>query len=440
MAGRQPAGVRPHQHADSSRRIAPQASRIASSRCRSVASEGDLPQPQRRGGRTRRRETPRCRRNRDLPRHSRPITERHHVAVLDISAAAAFHVERVDALPQFSLLQQRSRPTPNPTAATILRPFGNDELHGLPFLTCWVNVICPPSSGRSLRKTSRLSPSIQKTRHGFRTYISRRRIASFFFVFLLPGHITMGQIMRSIARRSPRPIKLVIKRVLYSGTQRYCPVCECSARKFRKFGVVPRDDAWCPFCGSLERHRLLWRFLQEKTEFFQCRSGTRMLHIAPESCFEARFRQQIGPGYLTADLMEPADVRMDITDIQYPNDSFDIIYCSHVLEHVPDDRKAMREFHRVLKSDGWAVFMVPITIDQTVEDPSITDPRERLRSFGQHDQCARYGRDFVDRLKEAGFHVNVTAARDFLSDDEVVRIAVRNALTGEVFHCSKDTD
>ena len=165
-----------------------------------------------------------------------------------------------------------------------------------------------------------------------------------------------------------------------------------------------------------------------------------MLHIAPELCFEARFRQQIGPGYLTADLMEPADVRMDITDIQYPNDSFDIIYCSHVLEHVPDDRKAMREFHRVLKSDGWAVFMVPITIDQTVEDPSITDPQERLRLFGQHDHVRRYGRDFVDRLKEAGFHVNVTAARDFLSDDEVVRIAIRNALTGEVFHCSKDTD
>jgi ubiquinone/menaquinone biosynthesis C-methylase UbiE len=109
-----------------------------------------------------------------------------------------------------------------------------------------------------------------------------------------------------------------------------------------------------------------------------------MLHVAPELCFESRFRQVIGSGYLTADLFaEGADVKMDITDICFPEGSFDLIYCSHVLEHVPDDKKAMREFYRVLKSGGWAVLLVPITVELTLEDPNITVRRRDCDSLGK---------------------------------------------------------
>jgi ubiquinone/menaquinone biosynthesis C-methylase UbiE len=166
-------------------------------------------------------------------------------------------------------------------------------------------------------------------------------------------------------------------------------------------------------------------------------SGATMLHFAAEACFESRFRSIIGAGYMTADLMRPADMKIDITDIQLPENSFDIVYCSHVLEHVPDDRRAMREICRVLKPNGWAILMVPITAEKTVEDPSITDPHERLRLFGQDDHVRAYGPDFVERLEEAGFDVTVTRADDFLSSEEIDRIGVRDAMTGEVYLCTK---
>ena len=233
------------------------------------------------------------------------------------------------------------------------------------------------------------------------------------------------------------PARRLIKRFAYWGNRRYCPVCDRSARIFLGFGVVARPNARCPFCNSLERHRALWRFLHEKTDLFQ-HSDRRMLHIAPESCFEPRFREQIGAGYLTADLMEPADVKMDITNIQYPDETFDIVYCSHVLEHVPDDRGAMREMCRVLRRDGWAIMMVPITVDQTIEDPSITDPAERLRLFGQDDHVRRYGPDFVDRLQEAGFTVTTNRPEDFLSQAEIERIAATPEYAGEIYFCTKD--
>src|SRR5690606_8666735 len=124
----------------------------------------------------------------------------------------------------------------------------------------------------------------------------------------------------------------------------------------------------------------------------------------PEACFEARLRQRLGEEYLTADLLNPhVMVQMDITDIQYPAGSFDVIYCSHVLEHVPDDQQAIRELCRVRRPGGWAVLMVPITVERTYEDPSITDPAGRLAAFGQENHVRRYGLDFAERLCAAGF-------------------------------------
>jgi SAM-dependent methyltransferase len=131
-----------------------------------------------------------------------------------------------------------------------------------------------------------------------------------------------------------------------------------------------------------------------------------MLHIAPEAMFATRLRKIPNLRYITADLLRHnVTERIDLTTIPHPNNTFDISYCSHVLEHIPDDYQAMRELYRVLKPGGWALIDVPITADITVEDPSITDPQERERLFGQHDHVRRYGSDVVERLQQAGFQV-----------------------------------
>ena len=129
-------------------------------------------------------------------------------------------------------------------------------------------------------------------------------------------------------------------------------------------------------------------------------------------------------------------VKMDITNIDYPDQSFDVIYCSNVLEHVQDDRKAMREFYRTLKSNGWAILLVPITVEETYEDPSIIEPKERLKVFGQEDHVRRYGPDFADRLREAGFSVEVTEVNDLVQNNEAVRMGLTPA-SGEIYYCTK---
>ena len=127
---------------------------------------------------------------------------------------------------------------------------------------------------------------------------------------------------------------------------------------------------------------------------------------------------------------------MDITDIQYPDESFDVIYCSHVLEHVPDDKKAMREFLRVLKPNGWAMLLVPIIGEHTTEDLSITDPAQRAMLYGQEDHVRNYGRDYEDRLQEAGFEVTVISPECFMSTEEIVRMGITKA-AGDIYICKK---
>ncbi|WP_205214872.1 class I SAM-dependent methyltransferase [Altererythrobacter sp. ZODW24] len=196
------------------------------------------------------------------------------------------------------------------------------------------------------------------------------------------------------------------------GKNHYCPMCDKHSARFLDFGVPPRSEVMCPHCSSLERHRLLWLFLKERTDIFT-RTGGKMLHVAPEECLRDHFAKQFAGDYLTADfLVSNVDVKMDIQDIQFPDETFDVIYCSHVLEHVDDDRKAMREFRRVLKKDGWAILLVPISAEKTYEDPSITDPEERLKHFGQSDHVRRYGPDYVDRLRVADFVVTETRPSD----------------------------
>jgi SAM-dependent methyltransferase len=225
-------------------------------------------------------------------------------------------------------------------------------------------------------------------------------------------------------RRFLRISRDLAVRTWYRGSSKFCPICEKEARRFLPFGDPPRDEARCLHCGGLERHRLTWIFLQRRTSIFSSNPG-RILHVAPEACFEPRFKAWIGSGYVTADLEAPHVMeRMDITDIHHPDESFDGIICSHVLEHVQDDKAAIQEFYRVLAIGGWAILLVPISAERTFEDPSVVDPKERRRLFGQDNHVRRYGPDYVDRLREAGFQVEVTSVSELADDAEVSRMGL----------------
>jgi predicted SAM-dependent methyltransferase len=225
--------------------------------------------------------------------------------------------------------------------------------------------------------------------------------------------------------------------VRYYGNKRFCTVCGKSSRRFRHFGLVPRADAQCAHCGALERHRFLWLYLTKKTDLFDGREK-QVLHVAPEPCFVSRLKERIGDGYVTADLEDPrVMVNMDVTNITYPDQSFDVIYCSHVLEHVPDDKRALGEFHRVLKDNGWAILLVPpITAEKTFEDPTIVDADARAIAFGQKDHVRRYGKDYIDRLRETGFEVEVTEVKDFVEENEAIKMGLTHS-SGEIYYCTK---
>ncbi len=184
-----------------------------------------------------------------------------------------------------------------------------------------------------------------------------------------------------------------------------CPICGWRFREFLPHGLQRRENARCPRCSSLERQRLMYLYLQRRTDFFD--RPLQVLHFAPEPYF-MDFGTRDNLDVVTADLDYPhVDVNLDITGLPMRDGTFDVVICSHVLEHVPDDAAAMREIHRVLKPGGWAVLMVPYDRSQaeTFEDPSVTDPAERVRLFGQYDHVRLYGRDYADRLRDAGFMV-----------------------------------
>jgi SAM-dependent methyltransferase len=168
----------------------------------------------------------------------------------------------------------------------------------------------------------------------------------------------------------------------------------------------------------------MWHFFRQHTDLFDG-TAKRILHFAPEELISRRIRDIPGVDYVSADLRPGhAMVQTDITDIGYPDGCFDVVLCSHVLEHVEDDRLAMRELLRVLAPDGWAVLLVPVYREPTLEDPSVTDPTERERLFGQHDHVRRYGPDFEDRLREAGWQVQRFDAPDLLGAGERRRLGV----------------
>lgn len=205
----------------------------------------------------------------------------------------------------------------------------------------------------------------------------------------------------------------------YHGDNVECPVCGKRFRKFLPYGYgEAAENRMCPNCLSLERHRLLWLFLKKKTNFFT--ANLKVLHFAPEQPFLKRFKALDNLDYTTADIDSPiADLKLDVTAIDMPDNSFDVVICNHVLEHVSDVGKAFSEIRRILKPSGWAILLVPINPDvDTFEDPTVTDPKERARLFGQYDHVRQFGRDYESVLSQAGFKVNSDRLFYELSDKE----------------------
>ena len=199
------------------------------------------------------------------------------------------------------------------------------------------------------------------------------------------------------------------------------PIDGRSFRKFLPYGYEKvRENVLSPSTLSLERHRLFWLYLKNETSFFTIKQ--KVLHFAPEQAFYKRFKKLKNLDYTTTDLNSPlADVKADICDLPFESNTYDYIICNHVLEHIPDDTKAMKELYRVLKPGGFAILQVPYEADRatTFEDDSITNSKQRAQIFGQYDHVRVYGMDYFEKLASVGFSVNAVDYTKTLSEVEI---------------------
>lgn len=261
----------------------------------------------------------------------------------------------------------------------------------------------------------------------------------------------MKSVFKFILNTIPRPIlirlSIVIRpilAILLKGSRYTDPIDGKSFRMFLPYGYGnQRNNVLSPSTLSLERHRLLWLYLQNETDFFyselvsesnelvsesnepvsdspisknkriklrnaESNSALKVLHFAPEQEFYKRFKKQKNIDYTTTDLLSPlADVKADICNLPFEDNTYDIIFCNHVLEHIPDDTKAMQELYRVLKPGGMGIFQIPQDLLRatTFSDDTIVDQKERAKIFGQYDHVRVYGRDYFDKLRSIGFKV-----------------------------------
>lgn len=238
---------------------------------------------------------------------------------------------------------------------------------------------------------------------------------------------TLNTIPRPLLIRLSYLAKPILEIVL-KGDRYQDPIDGKEFKKFLPYGYEnQRENVLSPSTLSLERHRLLWLYLKEETSFFN--STIKVLHFAPEQAFYKRFRKLKNLDYTTTDLNSPlADVKADICNLPFKDNEYDFILCNHVLEHIPDDTKAMEELFRVLKPGGTAILQIPQELSraETFQDDSIKDPKERAKIFGQYDHVRIYGRDYFAKLRSVGFKVKEVDYTSKLTPAEVdkYRIAV----------------
>ncbi len=247
----------------------------------------------------------------------------------------------------------------------------------------------------------------------------------------------MKKLFKYILNIIPRPLLIrlsyIIRPILaffLRGNKFTDPIDGKSFKTFLPYGYGnQRNNVLSPSTLSLERHRLLWLYLKNKTDFFQSElvSGSvklKVLHFAPEQAFYKRFRNMKNLEYITTDLNSPlADVKADICNLPFNDNQFDVILCNHVLEHIPDDTKAMKELYRVLKPSGMAILQIPqdLTREITFEDDTITDKKERAKIFGQYDHVRVYGRDYFDKLRSIGFKVDEVDYTAEFSEEKITK-------------------
>ena len=214
-----------------------------------------------------------------------------------------------------------------------------------------------------------------------------------------------------------------ILRIIFQGKRYTDPIDNSNYSKFLSYGYKRiRKNALCPGTLSLERHRLLWLYLDNETNFLN--SSLKVLHVAPEQVFYKKFKKLKNWDYLTFDLNSPiADIKGDLTSTNFKDESFDLIICNHVLEHIKDDKSALNEIYRVLKYNGTSILQVPINLrrEKTFEDSTIKSKIQREKYFGQYDHVREYGLDFKDRVEQSGFKVQMINYSKKISKDLIIK-------------------
>ncbi|WCO01066.1 class I SAM-dependent methyltransferase [Psychroserpens ponticola] len=240
----------------------------------------------------------------------------------------------------------------------------------------------------------------------------------------------MKKLFKIILNTIPRPLLIRLSYIarpilafFLRGNNFIDPIDGKEYKSFLPYGYGnQRNNVLSPSTLSLERHRLLWLYLKNETDFFTAEK--KVLHFAPEQCFLKRFKKLKHIDYTTTDLESPiADVKADICNLPFEDNSYDVILCNHVLEHIPDDTKAMQELFRVMKPGGYGVFQIPQDVSraETFEDNTITDRKERAKIFGQYDHVRVYGRDYFDKLRSIGFKVEEVDYTTHLSEEDVTK-------------------
>ena len=242
-------------------------------------------------------------------------------------------------------------------------------------------------------------------------------------------------IRRAIKRIIPRSAITAVRSMIYYGNEHVCPVCGSSLRmlqdagygypvleELRVVGGMRKKSDICPVCHSADRTRLVYLYVSHHSDLLN--APVSLLHFAPEDGLLKHFLACRNLDYVPSDINAeryrhvPGLRSFDLQNIGEPDGRFDWIICNHVIEHVPDDRRAMAELFRVLKSGGRAILQVPISLvlSKTREDPTAATDEDRIRLFGQFDHLRLYAADYYDRLRDAGFRIELWDA--FASDPE----------------------